>query len=454
MKKYDTGTSEILNGNILRTLIFLSFPIVINQLLQTFYNISDSYFMGILGSDELAASAFTFPIFQLLTNLGGGLATGGMIIFSRNVGAGEFDEALKSKSQLIFLNIVLGILLSTLTFLMSKNILSYSGAEGELLRLSNSYTQILFFSIPWIFITSSYCSIENSKGNTKKPMLLVAYSIILNIILNSLAVYFKLGITGIALATFISNMILAIYCISFLLKNGDIQLNLMRFNRKIALEIINLGIPVALSSALANLGFVVLNRHVVLFGEDVLASFGIGNRLNNIFYTPANGISTGVSIMISQNFGAGNRERIREIFTKAMKLTVIISLFGSLGIYLLRENMITLFTENKSIIFHTNNFLKVFLYCNVAWGVYQVFSGFFLGMGLTKLNFYINLGRVWLFRVPILLLLERFFTLGAYSVWFAMLISNLLVMVVAWGIYMKNYNLKQLIISEKISESA
>lgn len=393
--------------------------------------------MGLLGSEALAASAFTSPIFQVITSLGTGLATGGMIIFSKNIGSGNLKENLKAKSQLMLVNLLLGTLLALVTFIFTKNIISLSGASGNLATLSGNYMRILFTAIPSLLIVNSYSAIENSKGNTKKPLILVAISTVLNVVFNSLAVKLNFGIEGIAVATLLSSLLLTLYCVWELFKKKDISWRYLKPNPALILSILAMGVPVALSSSTASLGFVVMNRYVVDFGSEALAAFGVGNRINNIFYTPANGFLTGVSIMIAQNLGAGNTKRMKEILHTAMKASVSIAFVGSIILYLLTDSMISIFTDNPEIVRHSKNYLHIFVYCNMAWGVYQVYSGYFLGIGLTKLNFYINLGRVWAFRIPVLILLERTFSLGAYSIWSAMLISNILVMFLVAGIYHK-----------------
>ena len=440
MVSVQSNSNTILEGNILTTLLKISLPIMLNQLLQTFYNISDSYFMGLLGSEALAASAFTSPIFQVLVSLGAGLATGGMIIFSKNIGAGKFEDNLKSKSQLLIVNLLLGSILTLVAYIFTEDILHFSGATGPLTELSSKYMKILFLSIPSLLIINSYSAIENSKGNTKKPLFLVAVSTGLNIILNSLAVKFNTGISGIALATLISSLLLTSYCIFELFKNNDISLKYLKPDPTLILYVLSMGIPVALSSSTASLGFVVMNRYVVDFGSEALAAFGIGNRINNIFYTPANGLLTGVSIMISQNLGAKNKKRMKEIFKVSMKTSISIAFLGSFLLYFLTEPMIAIFTQDPEIFRHSKNYLHIFVYCNLAWGVYQIYSGYFLGVGLTKLNFYINLGRVWAFRIPVLIFLKNFFSLEAYSIWFAMLISNILVMFLVAIIFYLKFN--------------
>lgn len=392
--------------------------------------------MGRLGKDALSASAFTFPIFQMITALGAGFGIGGMIIFSRNLGARKFRENLKAKSQLLTVNVVVSILLSIVTVTFSKEILSLSGATGILLELSNQYTKILFMAIPFVFIINTYNAIENSKGKTIKPMLLVLASTILNVILNSFFLYLGKGIEGIAIATVIANIILSAFTLfDSIVKKKDIFFRYMGWNSKLALSIIKLGIPVSLTSATANLGFIVLNRYVVEYGATVLAAFGIGNRVNNIFYTPANGISTAVSIMVAQNLGAENFKRVKNIFRISILFSLTTGILGAIFLLVFNRELTAVFTKDPEITKHTLDFIQAFAFSTIPWAIYKVIVGYFQGEGFTKLNFYIDLGRVWVFRIPVLLLIQKIFNLGTYSLWYAMLISNILVMLVVLIIY-------------------
>ncbi len=429
---------EILEGNIYKTLTLVSFPIMVNQLLQTFYNLVDSYFMGWLGNDALAASAFTSPVFQALISLGAGISIGGMIIFAQNEGAGDIIGNKKAQTQLILVNLISSIFIMIMGTIFSKAILQISGAEGNILKLSDDFMIPLYIGTPSLFIINAYTAIENAKGKTMKPMFLVLMSTILNIIFAAWFLKLGYGIKGIAYGTVLASTILAIYSLWVLYKDGDIEWQYAGYNHELAKKILRLGIPVAISSAIVNGGFVLMNKYIIGYGSEVLSAYGIGNRVNNIFYTPANAISSGISIMVGQNLGAKKFHRIKEIVNKGVILSCGIA-FVSIFVLIYNMRLLTsFFTEDEEIMRHSINFLKVFGAGVFAWAIFQALMGYFQGLGFTRMNFIMNVGRIWFLRVPFIILIEKNYKAGAYSVWWSMLISNVLTMMIVWIVYLKN----------------
>ncbi len=443
MNKFKKYEDEILNGSIMPTLIVLSFPLVMNQILATLYNMVDSYYMGKLGNDALTAIAMTFPIFQMIISLGAGFSMGGMVIFSKNIGAGNFEENRRAKSQLITTNLLFAAFIMIICYSFYKPLLVFCGATENLLEICTAYLRVLFLTIPFMFIINVYSAIENSKGNTFAPMIRIFISTILNAIFNSYAVRNGYGVVGIAFGTVLANFILVVYCIIFMWKNNDISWKYIKMlDIKLALNFIKIGIPIALSNALANAGFIITNKSVIGFGDDVLAGFGIGNRINNIFSTPANAMVTSISIMVAQNLGAKKFDRVKEIFKKSLLLSVYISIFLFFIQFFGANYFAKIFSSDVHITKHTVNFLRVFSFGGIVWAIFQAYVGYFQGHGKTKINFWVNLLRVWLFRVPFIYLFEWLFNSGAYSVWFAMLVGNIMSLPIAFYAYKKYYQKK------------
>ncbi|MGL4392376.1 MAG: MATE family efflux transporter [Fusobacteriaceae bacterium] len=439
MKFIESSSKDILEGRIFKVLTILSIPIMMNLLIQTFYNIVSSYFMGLIGKEALAASAFTSPIFQALLSFGAGISIGGMIIFSRNEGVGKEIENKKARSQLILLSFFLAGVCMILGFTFSEKILKLCGATGQILVLSDQFMNIIYWGIPSFFIINGYAAIENSKGKTIKPMLLVFASTILNIFFAQICLKLGLGIRGIAFATVLASSILAAYSLYVLFKSDDISLKYFKFDKVITMEIFKLGLPVALSNAIVNGGFVVMNKYIFDYGTDVLAAYGIGNRLNNIFYTPCTAISSAISIMVSQNLAAKNFLRVKQVLRQGMILSCGFGAIGTFVLVYFIKGMTFIFTKDPVIIAHTENFMFVFGGGGtLIWAIFQTYMGYFQGFGHTKMNFYMNVGRVWLFRVPFIVLIEKIFSAGAYSIWFSMLISNVIIVAVTWYVYEKN----------------
>lgn len=419
----------ILEGNILKVLITISFPLIINQFLISFDNIIDSYFLGIIGEKAIAAATITSTIYSMLISFGNGIITAGMIILSKNIGANEYLIVKKQKSQLFISSFLFATCISLICAIFLKKILKGSGANGELLELSLSYLYILLFSVPCIYIINVYSAIENANGSTLKPMLRALYYIILNIILNSIVIKLNYGIKGIAFVTTFSNLLLAIYCIFMMSKNDDISINeIKKFNLSFIKELLKLGLPISLSNVSAFIGFIFINIGILKFGEEILVSFGIGNRINNVFETIINGFAIGISIMIAQSIGSKNNERTKEVKSKAIVFLIGITCILAITLFFSSKYLVVYFTDNEIILAQSKNFLRISSVGLFGWLYYQFYISYFQGIGKTKFNFYLNLIRIWGVRIPIIFSLYYLGLKSEYVIWGTTVFSNFAVL--------------------------
>lgn len=430
-KKFNWGSGYL-------ELMVLAAPIIFANFLQNFYNLADSYYMGKVGDVELATSSFTSPITQMIVGFGSGFAVGGGIIISRLVGVGDKREILKVNSQLISINMIFSFILMVLSLIFCESILIFSGASGELLEKSKIYMNLIFLTIPFTFLITSYTTIKNSKGKTAYPLILVGISTILNIVLNSLFIYkFNMGIKGIGIATLIANIILGFYCIGDLYINREFSIKNIKVEKDLFFRITKLGIPSSFTSVANSLSFIIINIFVVKYGSDVLAAYGIGNRINNIIYVIINGIGTALGILIGQNIGAHKVRKARDFLYSAMNIGILIGILSIGIVYFYLDELVGVFTESTIIKKHSINYLKVMLISVAPWAIFQALAGAFQGTGHTKFNMYCHFGRIWIFRVPLIILLEVIFLAEEYSIWYSMLLSNLFALLFSFLLYKK-----------------
>lgn len=419
-------------------LIFLAAPIILSNFLQNFYNMADSYYMGKVGGVELATSSFTSPITQMIIGIGGGFAVGGGIIISQLVGRNDLKEVTKTNTQLLSINLIVSIVIMLVSLLFCEEILRFSGAKGELLDKSGIYIKFIFLTIPMTFIISTYITIKNSKGKSMYPLYLISVSTILNIILNSIFISkLKLGIYGIGLATLIANLVLSIYCLIDLYRKEEIKKDMIKIEKEMLKKIVKLGIPSSLTTVTNSLSFIIINIFVVKYGTDVLAAYGVGNRINNMIYVLINGIGTAVAIMVGQSVGSRNIRRAKNILKVGIILGLIVGCVSIGTLYLMIGPVVDIFTKDLVIKSHSVNYLKIMLISVVPWAVFQSLAAVFQGTGHTKFNMYCHFGRVWLFRVPFILLFEIVFLLEEFSIWYSMLFSNLFALIFSFVLYRK-----------------
>lgn len=421
-----------------KRLFLLAAPIILANLLHSFYNLADTYYMGKLGSVELATASFTSPITQMIIGAGTGFSIGGGIIISQIYGSREEKKLLEISTQLFSINLLISIVIMLISFIFCKDILSFAGAKDLLLEESSLYIKFIFITIPMTFIISSYTTIKNCKGKTVAPLYLIFYSVILNIILNSIFVYkLKLGLFGIGLATLIANLLLCLYCIYDLKIKNEIAITHLKIKYINFKRIAKLGIPSSISAMTNSLSFIIVNIFVVKYGNEVLAAYGIGNRINSIIYVLINGIGSAIAILIGQNLGAKKLKKAKRVLNLGIGISLTLGSLMIILFYFNINNILSFLTIDEVIKVHSKNYVIIMLVSIIPWAIFQSFSGVFQGTGHTKFNMYCHFARTWFFRILFIYFFEKILMLKEFSIWYSMLFSNLFVLIFSIFLYRK-----------------
>ena len=192
----------ILRGNVYKALIVIAVPIMLNNLLQTVYNLTDTFWLGRLGAEHMAAQSF-------ITSFGGGLTAGGTVILSHYFGAGNKDNCRHTANQIFILIMTFSVFAGLILFFGCGQILHGMGATGNVFKYASQYQRIMAADIPFIYMTSLYNIVHNAAGKTGKPLALNFIGIVINMLLDPLfIVVFGWGASGAALATVLSTILL------------------------------------------------------------------------------------------------------------------------------------------------------------------------------------------------------------------------------------------------------
>jgi len=437
---------QILKGNLTKTIFKLSIPVIMANFIQQLYNLADVYFVGRLGGTQLAAITFAWPLVFLIISLGGGMSIAGISMISQSIGRGDSRETKENTTQLLLLAGIVGSVIAVLGFIFSGGVLKVLGVEGLLLQESSRYIKWVLLATPATFITLCHSAIRKAEGNTLKPMIVNLISVVSNVILNPLLIfYMDLGITGAGMATAIARFGVACYCIYELVtmrSMTQVELSNIRINPSKMREIIRIGIPVSISQATTSIGFLVLNIYVKEYGDTVLAAYGLGNRIHSIFFMIAQGISATLSAIVGQNFGAGNYKRVKEAFNMSLKLSIGLSFMGALINQVFIKELAMLFATSEDVVYHAVNYMRLVSWTVIAWGIFQIHNGFFQGLGETRISLKINMIRLWGLRIPLAIILTKLNLFEEYSVWNAMFWSNVATAIVSTYTYKKYINTK------------
>lgn len=431
----------ILNGNLLNVILTLAVPIVINSFMQTMYNLTDSYWLGKLGTDYQAAITLVTPVQNVILNFGMGITTAGSILIAQYLGAKEDEQANIMARHIFLCSMIFSIVCATLCFFSTPAIVQWLGAKGDVFSFGRTYLQIVILDMPLLFTINMFTAVYQSQGNTVRPMLLNLLGVVTNMILDPLLmIEFNMGIAGAALATFTSKIPCAIIALWALTRrNRLIHLSYkgFRFEKEKFASILRVGLPTAIGGSTMQFGFLLMTRNVLKYGSIATSAYGIGNRINGLITLPSVAMGSATATIVGQNIGAKQKERAE----KGYKLSMYISvgfLFIS-GLILSRpfiaRPIVSLLSDDSEAIYHATNFLSLMAICCWTNGIHNATTGLFNGSGHTMVTMANDAARLWVFRFLTLYICENILHMGVESIWWSVVISNAISAAILYVLY-------------------
>lgn len=420
----------ILNGSLIKAILMLAIPVMINSFIQSMYNLTDTFWLGRIGTDSQAAITLVSPFQNILINFGAGITTAGAILISQYLGAKQDKQANSMANHICICSLAFAFICAGICWLTTPSIIRWLGAEGIIYTYGLSYIRIVVLDLPFLFMINLYTSVKQAQGDTVRPLLLNILGVSVNLILDPLfLVVFKWGIAGAALATLLAKIPSAV--IAFIVLRGNRQLVRINFKdfhfeRNKMMSIIKIGLPTAIGGSTMQFGFLLMTKNVNAYGPTAITAYGIGNKINSIITMPANGIGSAISTIVGQNFGAGNKERANKAYHIALRIGAIF-LFVC-GMILSRrfiaEPMVRFFTTDEAVVPYATDFLSIMAFCCWTNAFYNVTQGLFQGSGHTMITMAVDATRIWVFRFLVLWICQTFFHMGVESVWYAVVVSN------------------------------
>lgn len=433
---------DLLNDPIKKLIVKLALPLMAAALLRTSFNFVDMIFASRLGGIQVASVAFVGPIFKLVSALGMGLSAGGVGIIAKFIGEKNLKNASNYASQLRFITILSSITLCIFGFMVTDLILPLLGLTSKILVQSAIYTKIRIFSIPFVLIFQLYMSFYKSQGKMNITLKMAFIGLIGNTILNTIFIYvFKMGISGLAYATLITQVIQAfIIVIWYHLEQHDFSLQINIFKDKFDFSawkrILKVCMPLSLSQSSTDVGFLLINSIIIYYGYEVVAAFAIGNQINSIFFGTTTAIGQVLTPLIAQNWGHKNTKRIRKGIKIGLLYSIIFGVFGAISLFFLRKPLSGFFAKDDIKIYQNAvNYMSFCSWSLIGWAIFKCFDGIFNGFQRTKSTMLINMIRLWGIRIPMLLVFKYVIIVGAWGVWATMFVSNMATGVFAIIIY-------------------
>lgn len=441
-RKYNSDL--ILNGNMLKAILSLAVPVVINSFLQTMYNLTDTYWLGHIGKEELAAINLVTPVQNIVINFGAGITVAGSVLVAQYIGAKAVAEARKMAGQIYVCAMLFSIACAVACFGAAWGIVSWLGADGSIYTYSRQYLQIVILDMPFLFTINMYTAINQAQGDTLHPMLLNVVGIALNMIMDPLfMVVFKWGIAGAALATLLAKVPPAVIALcSLLKKNNQVYLSFkgFRLEKDKLKDILRIGLPTAIGGSTMQFGFLLMSRNVYEYGTEAMAAYGIGNKVNSLITLPSNGIGSATATIVGQNMGAGQVERAKKGYILSRNICVGFLFIG--GMILSRasvsEAIVSIFNDDEAVAAMAADFLSIMAFWCWTNGIYNSTSGLFQGTGHTEVTMLVDATRLWVFRFLTLFICESVLHMGVRSVWYSVVVSNGISSLILYIVYKTN----------------
>ncbi len=431
----------ILHGNMVHAILSLAIPVVINSFLHTMYNLTDTYWLGQLGTAQLAAINLVTPVQNIIINFGGGITVAGSVLVTQYIGAGKKEEAMKMANQIFAAAMIFALVCTSVCFLATPGIVNWLGADAETYGHSLVYLRVVIWDMPFLFVVNLFSAIHQAQGDTVRPMFLNLGGIVLNLILDPLFIMgLRLGAGGAAAATLLDKMVTAIMAV-FLLTRPEKEIRIdreyMHFEKEKLKLILKIGLPSAIGGSTMQLGFLLMSRNVYAYGTQAMAAYGIGNKINSVITLPSNGVGSATATIVGQNIGARQQDRAEQGYRISRRICVVFLLIS--GMILSRKPIstaiVSIFSDDVEVIAMAADFLSIMALWCFTNGVYNTSMGLFQGTGHTEVTMAVDASRLWVFRFLTLWVCGELLQMGVRSVWYSVVVSNGISAVILYLLY-------------------
>lgn len=341
---------DLTRGSISRSLILFALPMIAGNLLQQFYNIADTLIVGrALGSGALAAVGSAYTLMTFLNSIFLGLSMGAGALFSIYRGRG--DECSLRLGIVHAFGLILGVtlLLNAAVYLFLEPILHFLRTPESVVPGMREYLRIIFVGLLATSLYNYLSCLLRALGNSTVPLVFLAVSALLNVGLDLIFVLvFHWGIAGAAWATVLAQWVSGAGMLGYFLtkcKHLLPQKSELHYERSILHEILQLSALTCVQQSVMNFGILMVQGLVNSFGETIMAAFAAAVKIDTFAYLPVQDFGNAFSTFIAQNFGAGNRQRLREGTRKAFLLSFLFSAVISALVFLLAEPLMGLFVN-------------------------------------------------------------------------------------------------------------
>jgi putative MATE family efflux protein len=431
--------TDLTTGSIKTHLLKLSIPAITGYFFHTLFNVTDTYFAGVISTQALAALSLSASIFFMILAIAIGMSEALTSMVGNALGEKDFIKAQHISRNGIALGVLLSIFLAIFGVMSAPYFVEALG-DPSYVAQTLDYINIILYATLFFIGSFFFNALLNATGDTVSFRNILILTAILNIALDYLFVnYFAYGVQGIAIATVISEFITMSYLFYKLQKTKLWSgFHLYSFDTQVIKELFKQGFPPSINMFMMAFGMYIITYFVAPYGKEAVAAFGIGMRIEQIFLMPVVGLSIGTLAIVSQNNGAKLYERITPTVNLALQAGFVMSGVAVLSFFLFGDFIASLLTSDKMVIEQTLLYLRI---CGFAFfGFVMIFIYISMLQGIQKPAIIFPISVYRQVVAPLILFsLFSYLSLEIYSIWL-----GLDVIIFSAGIYLWWYSKRKL----------
>ena len=433
MQSEQSRIKVLAEAPVLQAIFAMAIPVMLGMVVEIFYNLVDTFFIGMLDDvNQLAASNLGFPFFFIIMALGGVIGVGASSVISRYLGMKKTKEAGEVVGLSFFLIAIIGVAVTAFALIFLNPILTLLGARGDVIEPTKHYLFPLIAGSVIIMANFALGIMIRAEGAPMYAMTGMMIGSVVNIIMNPIMIFVVgLGIAGSAWATVIANACGLLWYLFCYAKKSMLEISFKKriWNLQYLREIFSIGIPSGLNQGLMSVSTIITNNLAAGYGATALAAMGVAGKVNSMIILLLVGLAVGCQPLFGYNYGARNRKRVVSILKTAMVVELIIGSIMLAVFTLAGKHLISIFTPLPDVVAQGTFVLTAMSCAAPVIGIIMVGMNALQAFGKAIPSLILSTGRQGLYYLPLLFLLNAVF--GFHGLVFTQPIVDFLMVITA-----------------------
>jgi putative MATE family efflux protein len=448
MKLKFNAQLDMTTGNLAKKVILFSIPVLLSGWLQLLYSAADLITCGNFGSkNSVGAISATTSLTSLILSLFLGFSVGANVLIAQAYGCKNKEKAEKILQSTYFLAVVSGVILMIVGVFCSKYFLIWMSTPDDIIDLSTTYMRIYFLGIPFVILYDFGAALMRGLGDTTKPFIILCISGLVNVGLNFLfVIVFKLDVAGVGITTVIAQIISAVLVTLCLIRNKHSFCNLtlkhFRIHKEEIIQIIKIGVPAGIQSALFSLSNVILQSSINSFGSDAVTGTGAESSIESFLSVGVDAFAQAAVAFVGANYGAKDRKRIQQSVFYSSLYGTIFSLIAGIFVYFMAEPLLRIYISDPNAISYGVEKMKIIGTMYIIYTLVCTVSSAIRGFGYSFIPMVVSLIGICALRI---VYIYTFFNMEALHTIFGLYLSY----PISWGVTLIAHIICYFVLSRK-----